>query len=46
MFEFFKNNPRILSMAVLSEWAKFLERINKSLPMLVAKIEQDEMQRE
>lgn len=45
-FEFFKNNHRILSMAVLSEWAKFLERINKSLPMLVAKIEQDEMHRE
>ena len=45
-FDFFKNNHRILSMAVLSEWAKFLERINKSLPMLVAKIEQDEMRRE
>lgn len=45
-FDFFKNNHRILSMAVLSEWAKFLERINKSLPMLVAKIEQDEMHRE
>ena len=45
-FEFFKSNHKILSMAVLSEWAKFLERINKSLPMLVAKIEQDEMHRE
>lgn len=45
-FDFFKNNHRILSMAVLSEWAKFLERINKSLPMLVAKIEQDEIRRE
>ena len=45
-FEFFKNNHRILSMAVLAEWAKFLEKINKSLPMLVAKIEQDEMRRE
>lgn len=45
-FEFFKSNHRILSMAVLLEWAKFLERINKSLPMLVAKIEQDEMHRE
>lgn len=45
-FDFFKNNHKILSMAVLSEWAKFLEKINKSLPMLVAKIEQDEMRRE
>lgn len=41
-FEFFKNNNGILSMAVLAEWAKFLERINGSLPRLVAKIEQDE----
>lgn len=45
-FDFFKKNHRILSMAVLAEWAKFLEKINKSLPMLVAKIEQDEMRRE
>lgn len=44
-FEFFRNNYRILSMAVLSEWAKFLERVNKSLPMLVAKIEQDNRMR-
>lgn len=39
-FDFFRNNHVILSMAILSEWAKFLEKINKSLPMLVAKIEQ------
>ncbi len=45
-FDFFKANHRILSMAILSEWAKFLEKINKSLPMLVAKIEQDELHRD
>lgn len=44
-FDFFKSNHVILSMAILSEWAKFLEKINKSLPMLVAKIEQDEIRR-
>ena len=44
-FDFFKSNHKILSMAVLSEWAKFLEKINKSLPNLVAKIEQDEFRR-
>ncbi|RNJ80108.1 MAG: HNH endonuclease [Nitrosopumilus sp. H8] len=44
-FEFFRNNYRILSMAVLSEWAKFLERVNESLPRLVAKIEQDNKMR-
>ena len=32
-------------MAVLSEWAKFLERINGSLPRLVAKIEQSDVKR-
>ena len=44
-FDFFKSNHKILSMAVLSEWAKFLEKINKSLPNLVAKIGQDEFRR-
>lgn len=38
-FAFFKRNSRILSMAVLAEWAKFLEKINGSLPRLIAKIE-------
>ena len=40
-FSFFKKNNSILSMAVLAEWAKFLEKINGSLPRLVAKIEAD-----
>lgn len=40
-FEFLKRNNRILSMAVLSEWAKFLEKINGSLPRLIAKIEHE-----
>jgi len=44
-FDFFKSNYGILSGAVLAEWAKFLERINGSLPRLVAKIEQDSFER-
>lgn len=38
-FAFFRDNSIVLSMTVLAEWAKFLERINGSLPRLVAKIE-------
>ena len=38
-FEFFKNNYLLLSKAVLVEWTKFLEPINKNLPMLTTKIE-------
>ena len=44
-FRFFKKNYRLLSMAVLSEWAKYLERVNQSLPRLVAKIEHDNIKR-
>lgn len=44
-FDFFRRNHAILTKAVLMEWAKFLERINPSLPMLVAKIERDEARR-
>lgn len=44
-FEFFKGNYLMLSKAVLAEWAKFLEKVNPSLPMLVAKIERDEAKR-
>ena len=44
-FGFFKRNHAVLSKAVLAEWAKFLERINPSLPMLVAKIERDDARR-
>lgn len=44
-FGFLKRNHAVLSKAVLAEWAKFLERINPSLPMLVAKIERDDARR-
>lgn len=44
-FAFLRRNHAVLSKAVLAEWAKFLERINPSLPMLVAKIERDEATR-
>ena len=44
-FRFFKDNNSLLSLAVLAEWAKFLEKINGSLPNLVAKIEQENPQR-
>ena len=44
-FEFLKSNYPVLSKAVLAEWAKFLEKVNPSLPMLVAKIEDHEAKR-
>lgn len=44
-FEFFRKNNAILSRVVLAEWARFLEKINHSLPRLVAKIDQDNMVR-
>ncbi len=44
-FEFLRNNNAILSMAVLCEWSKFLERINGSLPRLVAKIDNQRIKR-
>lgn len=44
-FRFFSQNHGVLSRAVLAEWAKFLERINDSLPRLVAKIERDEVKK-
>ena len=44
-FVFFKNNYNILSRAVLAEWAKFLEKINGSLPRLVAKIDKYDYER-
>ena len=45
-FEFFKRNHLILSKAVIAEWAKFLERINGTLPYLVSKIEAPTKKRE
>ena len=44
-FRFFKDNNSLLSLAVLAEWAKFLEKTNGSLPKLVAKIEQENPKR-
>lgn len=44
-FDFFRKNHPVLSKVVLVGWAKFLEKINPSLPMLVAKIERDEAKR-
>ena len=41
-FAFFRENHAILNGTVMVEWAKFLERINGSLPMLIAKIENAE----
>ena len=40
-FSFFRSNHALLYRVVLVEWAKFLERINGSLPRLIAKIEQE-----
>ena len=45
-FEFFRNNHNILWGTVMVEWAKFLEKINGSLPMLIAKLENAEAKRE
>ena len=44
-FDFFRQNHPVFSKVVLVGWAKFLEKINPSLPMLVAKIERDEAKR-
>ncbi len=42
---FFKENYPILSKAITLEWAKFLEKINIGLPMLISKIEGQQRQR-
>lgn len=44
--DFFKRNHAILSKAVIAEWAKFLEKINGSLPYLISKIEVPNRERE
>ncbi len=44
-FDFLARNHGILSGAVLAEWARFLEKINHSLPRLVAKIDQTSSER-
>lgn len=43
--DFFKQNYYLLLKAVILEWAKFLEKINVGLPMLISKIEGYERQR-
>ncbi|MXZ94075.1 MAG: hypothetical protein F4W68_04115 [Cenarchaeum sp. SB0661_bin_35] len=43
--DFFRLNGHILYKSVFFEWAKFLERVNGSLPMLLSKVEQDNIKR-
>lgn len=42
---FFNKNYRILLMSVIMEWAKFLEKVNESLPRLVTKVEKNDDKR-
>lgn len=37
--KFFKDNYSLLFKAILFEWAKFLEKINLGLPMIISKLE-------
>jgi hypothetical protein len=37
--KYFKENYPLLLKLVILEWAKFLEKINKGLPMLISKVE-------
>jgi hypothetical protein len=43
--KFFRENYSLLSKAIIFEWAKFLEKINLGLPMLISKIESSERYR-
>ena len=40
---FFSENYTFLYKAIILEWAKFLERVNRGLPMLISKIEREEV---
>lgn len=42
---FFKNNYALLTRALLAEWVLYLERVNHGLPMLAAKIDNEEAER-
>lgn len=42
---FFRENYILLYKAIILEWSKFLEKINRRLPMLISKIESDEIRR-
>ena len=43
--EFFRRNYGLLMRALLAEWIKYLEKINNGLPMLAAKIDNEEAER-
>ena len=45
VFDFFHRNQSTLTSNVLLEWAKYLEKINDNLPMLIAKIAKNDAQR-
>jgi hypothetical protein len=40
---FFRENYILLYKAIILEWSRFLEKINRGLPMLISKIESDEI---
>lgn len=43
--EFFNQNNNLLSLALLGEWIRYLEKANHGLPMLAAKIYDEDPQR-
>ena len=43
--EFFSRNYGLLTRALLAEWIKYLEKVNHGLPMLAAKIDNEEAER-
>jgi hypothetical protein len=43
--DFLRKNGQMLSKVVFLEWTRFLEKLNKGLPMLTSKIEKDESRR-
>jgi hypothetical protein len=45
VLRYFKENYSLLYKAIMVEWAKFLERINLGLPMLISKMESGERYR-
>ena len=44
--EFFRQNYGLLMRALLAEWVRYLERVNHGLPMLAAKIYNEEAKRQ
>ena len=43
--EFFRQNYGLLTRALLAEWIRYLEKVNHGLPMLTAKIDNEEAER-